>query len=382
MTTPNRHQPLKLSRLVGAMMAIASFGASFLPAAEVSPRPIVGAIRWDAWTGGEVTAQVERSLGPAEYHSRLPWFAKVEDNGRVRIDGSPQPVMDQEIAFATAAGLDYWAFLLYPESASMSRSLKNYLCSAQRDRINFCLILHNSFTVSEEQWPKERDRAVALLKERGYQTVLGRRPLVYAFWDNFPAQRFAEFQRVAQAAGISPYCVYMGWNPASDFRTASAKGFQAVSAYAYGSAEATFAGLCQAVERHYWQNALTAKVPYIPLVTTGWDKQPRKDNPVSWELNQDYHQQAAFPATATPQEIASHLERSLHFVSTNREVCAANTIIIYAWNEHDEGGWLVPTWTPGGRPNTSRLDAVGRVLKRENKPIPRSTAADALPLPR
>jgi hypothetical protein len=36
----------------------------------------------------------------------------------------------------------------------------------------------------------------------------------------------------------------------------------------------------------------------------------------------------------------------LHFVRTNRAVCAANTVIIYAWNEHDEGGWLVPTRNP------------------------------------
>ena len=28
--------------------------------------------------------------------------------------------MDQEIAFAADAGLDYWAFLLYPEASSMS----------------------------------------------------------------------------------------------------------------------------------------------------------------------------------------------------------------------------------------------------------------------
>ena len=34
---------------------------------------------------------------------------------RVRIDGSRQAIMDQEIAFAADAGLDYWAFLLYPE---------------------------------------------------------------------------------------------------------------------------------------------------------------------------------------------------------------------------------------------------------------------------
>jgi hypothetical protein len=37
----------------------------------------------------------------------------------------------------------------------------------------------------------------------------------------------------------------------------------------------------------------------------------------------------------------------------------ANTALIYAWNEYDEGGWLAPTY-PDDR---SRLEAVRRVLR-------------------
>jgi hypothetical protein len=41
-----------------------------------SDAPIVGAIRWDGWTGaGGVVKQMERSLGQPKYHFRLPWFA-------------------------------------------------------------------------------------------------------------------------------------------------------------------------------------------------------------------------------------------------------------------------------------------------------------------
>jgi hypothetical protein len=354
---------MRISVFIGAMVML----VSCCLAQERQSRPIVGAIRWDAWTGGEITAQVERTLAPPKYQSRLPWFAEVKGDSQAHIDGSSQEVMDKEITFAATAGLDYWAFLLYPEGNSMSQSLKRYLRSAVRGTVRFCVILHNSFGVPDEQWPKERDRAVALLKEAGYQTVLGGRPLVFAFGvrfrDEFPAARFADFRRAAHKAGVNPYCVFMGWNPAADFRNESAKGFDAVSAYAYGSADATFADLCRAVETRYWQNAAAAKVPYVPLVTTGWDKQPRKDNPVSWEKGDSYHQQKVFPSAATPTEIASHLQRALAFVQKNPGVCVANAIIIYAWNEHDEGGWLEPTWTANGRPNTDRIDAIARILK-------------------
>ena len=360
----------------GAMLML----VSCCLAQERQSRPIVGAIRWDAWTGGEITAQVERTLGPRKYQSRLPWFAEVKGDSQVHIDGSSQEIMDQEIAYAATAGLDYWAFLLYPESNSMSQSLQRYLRSAVRGKVRFCVILHNSFGVPEEQWPKERDRVVALLKEGGYQTVLDGRPLVFAFGvrfrGGFPAERFTDFRRAAHEAGVNPYYVFMGWNPAADFRNESAKGFDAVSAYAYGSADATFSDLCRGVETRYWQNAAAAKVPYVPLVTTGWDKQPRKDNPVLWEKGDSYHQQNVFPSAATPAEIAAHLQRALAFVQKNPGVCVANAIIIYAWNEHDEGGWLEPTWTANGRSNTERLDAIARILKPDTNTAQRADAAN------
>ena len=327
-------------------------------------RPIVGAIRWDAWTGGPITDQVARTLGPEKYHDRLPWFAKVIDARTVAIDGSPQDVMDREIGFAASAGLDYWAFVTYPEASPMSTALKQYLKSRRRKQIRFCLILHNTLKAKSEQWSRERDRAVGLLKQRSYQTVAGGRPLVYAFiGEGFPFDRFSEFLTAARKKRINPYCVYMGWNPTSDFQKVRHKGFDAVSAYAKGGNQPKFAGLAKSVEQEHWQNAARSKVPYVPFVTTGWDKRPRKDNPVSWEKGHSYHRQKVFPSRARPSEIAEHLHNALTFVRKHQELCQANAVIVYAWNEHDEGGWLAPTRGPDGKPDVSRLDAIRRILK-------------------
>jgi len=43
-----------------------------LDKSDITEEVLVGAIRWDAWNGGEVTRQVERTLGPKKYHGRLP----------------------------------------------------------------------------------------------------------------------------------------------------------------------------------------------------------------------------------------------------------------------------------------------------------------------
>lgn len=338
---------------------------------EDQPRPIVGAIRWDAWTGGDVTAQVERSLGPRKYHHRLPWFTEVIGEDTARIDGSPQAIMDREIDFAADAGLAYWAFLLYEEQSSMSKALAQYLASARRGRINFSVILHNAFGVSHEKWPAERDRAVALLKEPGFQTVLGGRPLVYVFEARFRGEpatdRVMEFRRMAAKAGLNPYMVFMGWDPSGDFKRQSPNGYDAVSAYAYCGNQPQFTQLARSLEDNIWQKAAKASVPYVPLVTAGWEKWPRKEHPVSWELDHDYHRQDTFPSIATPKELAAHLGNALAFVQDHPDICAAKAVVIYAWNEHDEGGWISPTWTPTG-PDKSRLNAIRAILSQVNRP--------------
>ncbi len=72
--------------------------------------PIVGAIRWDAWYGeGSATKAVEASLGQPKYHFRLPWFARVVGGDKVSINGDSQAIVEQEIAYAAKAGLNYWA---------------------------------------------------------------------------------------------------------------------------------------------------------------------------------------------------------------------------------------------------------------------------------
>ena len=102
----------------------------------------MGAIRWDAWYGGngETERAVERSLGPAKYHDRLPFFARVLGPNSVQIRGNAPAVMEQEIAFAKQARLDYWAFVWYQPDSPMGLALRHYLASPHRQDIRFALI--------------------------------------------------------------------------------------------------------------------------------------------------------------------------------------------------------------------------------------------------
>ena len=70
--------------------------------AQNESHTLVGAIRWEGW--GDDTKWAN-NLKPEQWHYRLPFYAKVsEGNFQVRSDN--QEVMDQEIKYASAAGLD------------------------------------------------------------------------------------------------------------------------------------------------------------------------------------------------------------------------------------------------------------------------------------
>ncbi len=55
-----------------------------------------------------MTKAVEASLGQPKYHFRLPWFARVQSDGAVLINGDSQASMVQELAYAAAARLNCW----------------------------------------------------------------------------------------------------------------------------------------------------------------------------------------------------------------------------------------------------------------------------------
>jgi hypothetical protein len=219
--------------------------------------------------------------------------------------------------------------------------------------------------VNEKFWPKEKKRVIELMKRPEYQTVLSGRQLIYVFTPTEQQiKRFQELLKEAKKHKLNPYCVYMGWHPPSDYAKVKNKGFDAVSSYAKSGSQKTFTELVTDTESD-WNKAADSNSKYIPLVTTGWDKTPRQDNKVSWEKDSKYHSQKIFPSRAKPEEIASHLSNALNFVKKNKASCPSQAIIVYAWNEYDEGGWLAPTLGLKGNTDFSRLKAIRTVLLKQ-----------------
>ncbi|MCX7888015.1 MAG: hypothetical protein N3B01_12285 [Verrucomicrobiae bacterium] len=329
-------------------------------------RPFLGAIRWDAWhwaPTNDLTAPVravERALGPKRYHHRLPFFAKIVSDERVCIAGYTPAIIAQEIAFAKEAGLDYWAFVLYDTASPMSQALALYLESPERDSIHFCAIADPSIVQQQSR------RIVQLMAKPNYLKVAGCRPLLFAFrFKPTQSDLLKQVRSASVEAGCAnPYIVAMNDTVQEALGVAEA---DAISAYAIvgdgGKHGTPYAELARSA-RSFWQQAHKAGARLVPLAMSGWDRRPRVEHPVPWEpwqkpgigLDRYYRM-------PTPSELAEHIQQAVDWVDAHPEQCPARVVLIYAWNEHDEGGWLCPTIGRDGNPDTSRLDAIRNTLE-------------------
>jgi hypothetical protein len=362
--------PFLRSVLLGLTFTLALGGSGYSQGA-----PVVGAIRWDGWhsDADSVGKAVAKSLGPPEFHYRIPFFGVVDGEGQVAVNGDRAEVVEREIAYAKTAHLDYWAFISYPEGNIMNRGLELYLASPRRADVHFCIISEAT------QWRPDNVEAIAaryakLMTEPGYQTTSKGRPLFYFL--NHAADSLkqlwggdAGFRRAADALrqaaherGLAdPYLAVMTWDVKGAKALAEAAGLDAISAYAFqgGDRAAQYERLAFVVER-FWDEQRRTGAKVIPLAMTGWDRRPRVMNPVPWEHfnapKDNYYEPPA------PALIAQHIAHAVAWCRAHPDAAEAQAVIVYAWNEHDEGGWVCPTLNPDGSPDASRVEALGAAL--------------------
>jgi len=190
----------------------------------------------------------------------------------------------------------------------------------------------------------------SLAVERNWQGVAGLREQLRKFREN-----------AAKAGLANPYIVLAG---EQNFLIREARniGGDAIGSYALtiGNGRGTFTELTQIAERG-WNQLGNSQLPVVPTVMTGWDRRPRIEHPVPWETKQRPGDGIGnFFAAPTKKELADHLTRALTWISAQPPNQRAPAALIYAWDENDEGGWLVPT-----RPcQTDRLEALRQVLKK------------------
>jgi hypothetical protein len=327
-----------------------------------SDKVTIGAIRWDAWFTDTINPY-EKNLRDQKWRGRLPFYAKIVSDTVVEVRGDTQEAVDQEIAYAKAGGVDYWAFLYYSQGIRndgfkhdyMNRARRLYLSSKHKKDVNFCLIVSPGRAADPKNPDREINEWIDMMKEPSYQKVADGRPLLYLmFWDpNASVVRFFGSLEKGRAymdklrdqimkTGLkNPYFVALSQKPETGAAAAEEAGLDAISSYtSWGGPDYT--GLCAAQIRHWDAMKATGK-KVVPNISAGWGG-PRDGKGDTLQPK--------------PGELALHLLSAFRWIDMNPDAAEAKTMLFYSWNEVDEGGWLVPDKGQG----TAKLDAIRSVV--------------------
>lgn len=327
--------------------------------------PVVGAIRWNAWQKGNPW---QKNLNPHKWHYRLPFYGREVSENEVVCEADSQEVMDKEIEYANAMGLGYWAFLHSHSpgkpwhTVESNYALKLYLASKIKDQVGLSMVL-----IPSKIWEDQVAEMVEFVQEKSYQTVMGGRPLIYLlFWDSYgrPENKWGDLattrkhmdflrQEVVKCGRQNPYLVTLSIGTEEAVRYVDQCGLDALSNYA-GWANGTYQDLA-AANRARWEEFKATGRKMVPNLNSGWDPRPRFEGYFG-----EIYKTREWAEAGSPVEVAEHIGSAVKWALANPEAAEAQTILVYAWNENDEGGWLMPTMGDG----TGRVVEIRKVLER------------------
>ena len=349
-------------------------GISFTCAQESKPavRASVGAYYFDGWAG-----QNRWANDPAQ-----PWAKNAPTHlTRRMIEEFPErepiwgwrddtlPIMEQQIDLAADHGLEWFAFCWYwhdnakpinhaaIESDPKHTSMNLFLKAKNNKRLKFCMLVanHAGFDIKgPDQWKAAAEFWMPYFKHPQHLTVDGK-PLIIIFNAAGAAKADLDIlQSTAKQAGLPGIAVACCGGGTIEQGYTLKTHYNLNKGYIDKSEQHSYSEL---VPHHHsaWQGSKAQ--PYIPVVTTGWDKRP-------WEGPNGLGQKEGwyFP-DRTPDQTAGLLADAIKWMNANPDqTTTERLVLLYAWNEFGEGGYIAPT---KGEPNGETLKAIQKVITND-----------------
>jgi hypothetical protein len=352
--------------LIALLLSLQAIVAQSAPArAKVR----AGAYYFDGWTG-KTDHLTPRLRG--EFFDREPVWGWRDDS---------LPVVEQQIDCAADHGLTFFAFDWYwpegPDKESpMNIGLQLYLQAKNKRRLEFCLLVanHGGFRIGPADWETVSDIWVRLFKEPTHLKV-GGKPLLIFFAPRELRGAFGTAEAVkaafdkldakARAAGLEGVCVAACATPGpennwSDLSDLKAQGYSCLTGYNYHGYPVKgpdkiqpFSRMIEGHEDIWNRFAARSPLPYVPVVTVGWDKRP-------WEDAANTNTYAVYYPDRTPSQVGDFVARAIKWMDQHADKTTKERILLlYAWNENGEGGYLTPTKGMGD----AYLQAVRQALR-------------------
>lgn len=330
----------------------------------------IGMINWDSSLPGDTYFghYTGLTLSPEKYRSRVPYYAKITENG-VTFPRKSMADAERELQYAINAGIDYFAYCWYSDEADpvpvpglkaskscvdpvlweLNHMRKLHMQSPLREKIHLCAIILCSHFYSKTDMRLLADA----MQQPYYETVDGR-PLVFLFGGYRIDYIHCLRVYAKENGGREPYFVFFnnsGPENLPDYREADA-----VCDYACVGAAPDYPALCDICIRKNREREKYG-IPVFPHFTLGWDPSPRIEAPVPWTS----YPRENYAPPAKADEIFPAAVRFAEWMRENRENTVPNEVLVFAWNEFEEGGFLCPTLAADGTPDERRLRAFSKV---------------------
>jgi hypothetical protein len=277
--------------------------------------------------------------------------------------------MERQIDIAADNGVEFFLFCWYwkdnggpintaaIESLPMHTSMNLYMKAKNKNRIKFGLLVanHQGFEIKgTDNWGKATEFWMQYFNDPQYVKVDGK-PLVVIFnsggCDN---DAIAKMQEVSKAQGQKQGLSIAGCGNVADKNFGYKTHYNMNPGYTAGHEEHKYSEL---IDSHKKNWIGTEKQPYIPEVTVGWDKRPWEDK--SGKGMGGAKEGWYFP-NRTPKEFKGFLTDAVTWMDQHQaQTTKERYVLIYAWNELGEGGYLLPT---KGDPKASYLKVIKSVV--------------------
>ncbi len=256
----------------------------------------LGAVNWDAglphntYFGHWMINSLENPV----YINRLPYYARRDENGNYFIPERTGKEYDEELKIAADAGIDFFMYCWYPdgnENRDVGEELYPYLAehihelntmrklyqqSPMNKIIKMCAII-----IAEQAYSqKDIEKLVFAMKEDYYEKKDGR-PLVFVYSGYVP-EYFSKIREIAKLEGLVPYIIFIN-NGSKRSENGDYSEADAVSAYASCHSASDYETLCMITHEDN-EKRKEFGIPVVPILSAGWNPQPRIDRPVPWSV--------------------------------------------------------------------------------------------------
>lgn len=323
----------------------------------------IGAYYFDGWAGQNASKEPWAQNAPTHLTKRMvEEFPMREPLWGWRDDALE--IMERQIDLAADNGITFFAFCWYWQDNKQAINidainkdpkhigLELFLRAKNSHRLKFCLLVANhtgAEITGAENWKQAAKFWMQYFKNPRYVTV-DKKPLVIIF---HPAgadkDGLSNMQEVATGEGLPGFAVAAcgkgNVNIGFGYRTH----YNVIPGYTAGSEQHKYSELL-AAQMKAWGGS--SQQPYIPAVISGWDKRP-------WE--ESISSQGWYYPDRTPEQFSNCIKEAIQWMNKNPDQTTKERIIlIYAWNEYGEGGYIAPT---KGDPDGRYLKAIRSLVK-------------------